>query len=707
MSNDEPKKGNKILTSDDLNMVRAHNDLELVRGVTRRDFMKCTGGAIICVSLGSLVSGCGNSGAAAQSYPIDPTAATTLQRMISFPFPSPMPPVSTNQLPTPPPSPNGSPGLSTSQLNQVAHYDALGYGAWSFGSPLPMVRRVDIMPAGYSNPAPARITRFLNFFSFSDIHITDKEAPNQMAYLQQGDVTYGGNMSSVYSPIMPYTTHVLDAAIQTVNALHAKDPFDFGISLGDTCNSTSYNELRWYIDVLDGKMITPSSGAHLGADTIDYQRPYKAAGLNRSIPWYQVIGNHDHFFLGSFPVDAMPSLGIRESYLSGNVWAIGDVLVPDLTIFARTGLPVLINMANLQGTPAYYAGLINGATQYGTLIDAGPTGQFTSPPVVAADQNRRSLVRSEWIQEFFNTTTLPVGHGLNLVDPTQEDGFACYSFLPKSSLPIKVIVLDDTQSETDGSSDIHGHGYLDANRWAWLQAELAAGQAANQLMIIAAHVPIGVGAIGSSEVEWWLGEPTTTAQNQNAATLAQLVQTLWGTPNLLMWMAGHRHVNAVKAFPSPSRATTPEQSFWQVETSSLRDFPQQFRTFEIFLNSDYTVSIVTTNVDPSVAEGTPAATSRKYAIATQQIIQSNPLVNTPNVLKAYGAIQVPSMDPSRPQDGNPDPTIQYTDLSTAPIPVPLNASCNVELFKQLSPTMIAALKARFPTTAKVAVHAQP
>jgi hypothetical protein len=23
----------------------------------------------------------------------------------------------------------------------------------------------------------------------------------------------------------------------------------------------------------------------------------------------------------------------------------------------------------------------------------------------------------------------------------------------------------------DGSNDIHGHGYLDAERWAWLQAE--------------------------------------------------------------------------------------------------------------------------------------------------------------------------------------------------------------------------------------------
>ena len=644
------------------------------------------------------LSGCGGGdNSSIQEYPIDSTVATTLDRMLSFPLTmSSVPP---NLSPTPPDSPNGGPGLAATELCRVSQYDALGYGAWTFGVPLPCQQRmVDIMPDGYSNPTPNRRKQLLNFFSISDIHITDEEAPNQLMYLQQFDGPNSGSNTSIYSPVMMYTTQVLDAAMQTVNALHERNPFDFGISLGDTCNSTSYIELRWYIDVIDGKIITPSSGAHVGSGYIDYQKPFQAAGLHKSIPWYQVLGNHDHFYLGSFPVDADPALGLRESYISDTVWAVSDLLVPNKETF-----PVLFNMEDILNTPSYYMGLIDGSTSYGDIINAGAvtSAEFSNgAPSVVADPDRRSLSRTEWIQEFYKTSSYPVGHGLNLVDPAQGSGFACYSFLPKSDIPLKVIVLDDTQSETDGSTDIHGHGYLDAKRWAWLQAELAAGQAANQLMIIAAHVPIAVAAIGS-ETEWWPGESTTTPENQNAVTLAELVQTLQNTPNLLMWIAGHRHLNTVKAFIS-SHPDKPEQGFWQVETSSLRDFPQQFRTFEIYLNSDYTISIVTTNVDPAVAEGTPAATSRKYAIAAQQIIQNNLTLNNANVSKAYGVIPVPSMDPTRtqgtPTADNPltDPTIQFVDLSgLSENSVPYNASYNAELFKQLSPEMISVLQTQW------------
>ncbi len=70
--------------------------------------------------------------------------------------------------------------------------------------------------------------------------------------------------------------------------------------------------------------------------------------------------------------------------------------------------------------------------------------------------------------------------------------------------------------------------------------------------------------------------------------------------------------------PSPDPAH-PEYGFWEVETPSLRDFPQQFRTFDIRRNRDNTISIVTTDIDPLVEEGTPEAKSRGYAIGAGRI----------------------------------------------------------------------------------------
>ena len=505
-----------------------------------------------------------------EGHPIASRVPTTLQETI---VPDPIPADAEKVLPY-----------------ELSKYEQNGYGKWSYGPGLEAVRRLDLMPAGYDGASVTGATKLLRFFAITDIHITDVQSPAQAIFFG-----YKGFLSSAYSGVMMYTHHVLDAAMQTVNALHEEEPIDFGISLGDTCNNTQYNELRWYIDVLDGKRIDPDSGVKGDAahgPRAAFLDAYEAAGLNKSIPWYQTRGNHDHFWTGFLAVNDY----LRQTYIGEKILDLGNVFEDPLGPDSR----------------GFYMGCLDGRTPHGDIFGLGPVADFATPPqVLAADPDRRSLTKAEWMCELFETSSNPKGHGFPLCNV--EMGFACYTFEPKAGVALRVIVLDDTQRDDEPYDNGSGHVSLDRERHDWLVRELDKGQAENKLMIIAAHCPIGVEAAGS---------PMGWGSSAHGSE-AELIARLHTYPNLILWIAGHRHRNPVTAFTSPD-ADRPELGFWEVETSSLRDFPQQLRTFEIVRNSDDTVSIFTIDVDPVVEDGSPAATSRTYAVAAQQIF-NNPL----------------------------------------------------------------------------------
>ena len=285
--------------------------------VIRRDFLKyCIGCA---AALGLEISPFATIdkvfaavSRAAPTYPISSKVRTTLQRTVV--------PVGTPRglYPQPP--------YATIFPSDIALYKLNGYGRWEFGGQFPYAD-INIQTGEVTSPSvpDPQAVRLVSFFTISDIHLCDKESPARAMYFgyqypyptlppsptpvdPPGPISNrpAGN-SSAYSGVTLYTTQVLDAAVQTINALHKVKPFDFGLCLGDVADNTQYNETRWFVDVMDGKLIAPSSGAHLGAKTIDYQKPYQAAGLDKSIKWYQAVGNHDQFWMGSTLVNGIYS----------------------------------------------------------------------------------------------------------------------------------------------------------------------------------------------------------------------------------------------------------------------------------------------------------------------------------------------------------------------------------------------------------------
>ncbi len=143
---------------------------------------------------------------------------------------------------------------------------------------------------------------------------------------------------------------------------------------------------------------------------------YEAAGLDAAIPWYQVRGNHDHFWTGFLRVDDY----LRATYIGREILDLGNVFEDPLRPDSR----------------GFYMGCLDGRTPYGDIFGLGPVADFATPPkVLAADPDRRSLTKSDWMREFFETSSTPQGHGFD--ESAVESGFACYTFEPKPGVPLQ------------------------------------------------------------------------------------------------------------------------------------------------------------------------------------------------------------------------------------------------------------------------------
>ena len=160
-------------------------------------------------------------------------------------------------------------------------------------------------------------------------------------------------------------------------------------------------------------------------------RPFVARGLQ--MPWLTVFGNHDGLLQGT--IAEIPAFG---SIATGADKIIG--LAPG------TDLQLLFSEL-LANNPAVLA-----------LLLGGPTRQVT------ADPDRRLLSRAQVVQEHFNTTGHPRGHGYT--SQNVANGTAYYTF---GRGAIRFIVMD-TVNQGGGPN-----GSLDRPQFGWLEQQLIAG----------------------------------------------------------------------------------------------------------------------------------------------------------------------------------------------------------------------------------------
>jgi hypothetical protein len=85
-------------------------------------------------------------------------------------------------------------------------------------------------------------------------------------------------------------------------------------------------------------------------------------------------------------------------------------------------------------------------------------------------------------------------------------------------------------------------------------------------------------------------------------------------PNVVAWVNGHTHRNAVTPFARPAGSPFPG-GFWELNTAAHIDWPQQSRVVELVDNGDGTLSIFGTVVDTAAPESNRGRLDSPVALA--------------------------------------------------------------------------------------------
>lgn len=478
-------------------------------------------------------------------------------------------------------------------------------------APDAFVTRTDLV----AGTAAADADLMLRFVHFTDDHIIDDEA----------QAINGAGPTELIHPTFEsamrlqeeYSDELLNDMITRVNDCHAAYPAEFAVVTGDSADLTTVAEARRFIDNMDGSFDQMSAFEESCRAGLPEGTPEELAALNctrftgRGVADTQTVDPDPQNPTFQFYITRVIQqiLNTEQAALTGRA-ADGSVDPARETFTRSPGMPEQLRceagmqdcINNRLAMPWYIA--------FGNH-DAYFRGAFpleTGPNELALATGRHYMFQQhEFIDEFFFTqpTPGPIGHGFQMAEAERRgdadprnDGY--YAF-DAGNGRFRMIVLNTIIDGTDPRlpTDLIANpaalsdGTIDGAQFEWLKGQLAAASAADQLvMIFSHHADLTFAEFGMFAA---LVPPLDVSATQLDAELAS-----W--PNVIAWVAGHTHLHRVRAFKvtdgigsngaietevackGPGTCT----GFWQIESASLIDFPQEQRLFEIFDNGDGT-----------------------------------------------------------------------------------------------------------------------
>jgi len=393
----------------------------------------------------------------------------------------------------------------------------------------------------------------------TDLQIADVQSPTRFEFLngQAGDPRYTG-LWPCQRPQEVLVSHAVDALIRTLRRVRGPAtglPLSLAVTTGDAIDNAQWNELQAFLALFDGGLVAPDSGgpAYEGVQAPDWPDdifwvpdygkdrfrrefgfPHHPGLLERAlrsffsdglgIPWLACFGNHEGLNQGVGTVT--PGLAAA---LTGDrkPTALADGFPHELAIELFTRQP--------------------------EAFMTGPYRQIT------ADPGRRPVTRQDFVRAHLSPGSRPHGHGFT--EQNLAEGTVYYAW---DTPAVRFIALD-----TNGTGGANGN--LDRRQAGWLEDRLA--ETGDRLVIVLSHH-------GSDTLD------NTYPGNAPVLGAAELIAILRRHPQVVLWLNGHTHVNAVR----------PHGSFWEVTTCAVADWPCQARLIELVDHGEY-LSVVATMVD--------------------------------------------------------------------------------------------------------------